>query len=116
LVTLGRAPEDIDVLKRNRDLGATRMTLRLRPAKGGEIPADPRPLCMVPPAASQFLTCGISFAQRSVLEVKQHAKIVFRIISAISSGCSNGTRLAHLPRSRYDSVFPNRMGRAASAV
>ena len=36
-VTLGGAPEDIDVLKRNRDLGVTRMTVRLPPAKGGEI-------------------------------------------------------------------------------
>jgi hypothetical protein len=36
-VTLGGAPEDIDVLKRNRDLGVTRMTVRLPPAKGSEI-------------------------------------------------------------------------------
>ena len=36
-VTLGGAPEDIDVLKRNRDLGVTRMTVRLPPAKEGEI-------------------------------------------------------------------------------
>src|SRR5580700_8378454 len=36
-VTLGGAPEDIDVLKRNRDLGVTRMTVRLPPAKEDEI-------------------------------------------------------------------------------
>jgi hypothetical protein len=36
-VTLGGAPEDIDVLERNRDLGVTRMTVRLPPAKEGEI-------------------------------------------------------------------------------
>ena len=36
-VTLCGAPEDIDVLKRNRDLGVTRMTVRLPPAKEGEI-------------------------------------------------------------------------------
>jgi probable F420-dependent oxidoreductase len=36
-VTLGGAPEDIDVLKRNRDLGVIRMTVRLPPAKEGEI-------------------------------------------------------------------------------
>ena len=36
-VTLGGAPEDIDVLKRNRDLGVTRMNVRLPPAKEGEI-------------------------------------------------------------------------------
>jgi hypothetical protein len=28
-VTLGGAPEDLDVLRRNRDLGVTRMTVRL---------------------------------------------------------------------------------------
>jgi len=32
-VTLGGAPEDLAVLKRNRDLGVTRMTLRLPPEK-----------------------------------------------------------------------------------
>jgi len=36
-VTLGGAPEDIDVLKRNRDLGVSRMTVRLPPAKEREI-------------------------------------------------------------------------------
>jgi len=36
-VTLGGAPEDIDVLKHNRDLGVTRMTVRLPPAKKDEI-------------------------------------------------------------------------------
>ena len=36
-VTLGGAPEHLDVLKRNRDLGVTRMTVRLPPAKEGEI-------------------------------------------------------------------------------
>ena len=36
-VTLGGAPEDIEVLRRNRDLGVTRMTVRLPPAKEGEI-------------------------------------------------------------------------------
>jgi probable F420-dependent oxidoreductase len=36
-VTLGGAPEDPDLLKRNRDLGITRMTVRLPPAKAGEI-------------------------------------------------------------------------------
>src|SRR6266849_10411588 len=36
-VTLGGAPEDIDVLKRNCDLGVSRMTVRLPPAKGDEI-------------------------------------------------------------------------------
>jgi hypothetical protein len=33
----GHAPEDLDVLKRNRNLGVTRMTVRLPPAKEGEI-------------------------------------------------------------------------------
>jgi probable F420-dependent oxidoreductase len=32
-VTLGGAPEDLTVLRRNRDLGVTRMTVRLPPAK-----------------------------------------------------------------------------------
>jgi hypothetical protein len=32
-VTLGGAPEDLAVLQRNRDLGVTRMTVRLPPAK-----------------------------------------------------------------------------------
>jgi Luciferase-like monooxygenase len=36
-VTLGGAPEDLDVLKRNRDLGIARMTARLPPAKEDEI-------------------------------------------------------------------------------
>jgi alkanesulfonate monooxygenase SsuD/methylene tetrahydromethanopterin reductase-like flavin-dependent oxidoreductase (luciferase family) len=36
-VTLGGAPEDIDVLKRNCDLGVSRMTVRLPPAKKDEI-------------------------------------------------------------------------------
>ena len=36
-VTLGGAPEDLDVLKRNRDLGVTRMTVRLAAAKRDEI-------------------------------------------------------------------------------
>jgi probable F420-dependent oxidoreductase len=36
-VTLGGAPEDLDALKRNRDLGITRMTVRLPPAKADEI-------------------------------------------------------------------------------
>jgi probable F420-dependent oxidoreductase len=36
-VTLGGALEDVDALKRNRDLGVTRMTVRLPPAKGEEI-------------------------------------------------------------------------------
>ncbi len=31
-VTLGGAPEDLDALKRHRDLGVTRMTVRLPPA------------------------------------------------------------------------------------
>jgi probable F420-dependent oxidoreductase len=36
-VTLGGAPEDLDLLKRNRDLGVTRMTVRLPPAKEDQI-------------------------------------------------------------------------------
>jgi probable F420-dependent oxidoreductase len=36
-VTLGGAPEDLAVLRRNRDLGVTRMTVRLPPAKDNEI-------------------------------------------------------------------------------
>jgi len=36
-VTLGGAPEDLAVLRRNRDLGVTRMTVRLPPAKEQEI-------------------------------------------------------------------------------
>jgi probable F420-dependent oxidoreductase len=36
-VTLGGAPEDLDLLKRNRDLGITRMTVRLPPATTDEI-------------------------------------------------------------------------------
>ncbi len=36
-VTLGGAPEDPDLLKRNRDLGIARMTVRLPPAKADEI-------------------------------------------------------------------------------
>jgi hypothetical protein len=34
---LGGAPEDLDLLKRNRDLGIARMNVRLPPAKTGEI-------------------------------------------------------------------------------
>jgi probable F420-dependent oxidoreductase len=36
-VTLGGAPEDLDLLKRNRDLGIARMNVRLPPAKADEI-------------------------------------------------------------------------------
>ena len=36
-VTLGGAPENLDLLKRNRDLGVTRMTVRLPPAKEDQI-------------------------------------------------------------------------------
>jgi probable F420-dependent oxidoreductase len=36
-VTLGNAPENLDVLKRNRDLGVTRMTVRLPAAKEDEL-------------------------------------------------------------------------------
>jgi probable F420-dependent oxidoreductase len=36
-VTLGNAPEDLTVLRRNRDLGVTRMTVRLPPAPDSEI-------------------------------------------------------------------------------
>jgi probable F420-dependent oxidoreductase len=36
-VTIGGAPEDLDVLRRNRDLGVTRMTVRLPAAGDGEI-------------------------------------------------------------------------------
>jgi probable F420-dependent oxidoreductase len=36
-VTLGGAPEDLAVLRRNRDLGVTRMTVRLPPASEEEI-------------------------------------------------------------------------------
>ena len=36
-VTLGGAPEDLDLLKRNRDLGIARMNVRLQPAKTEEI-------------------------------------------------------------------------------
>jgi probable F420-dependent oxidoreductase len=36
-VTLGGAPEDLDLLKRNRDLGIARMNVRLAPAKSDEI-------------------------------------------------------------------------------
>jgi probable F420-dependent oxidoreductase len=36
-VTLGGAPEDLTILRRNRDLGVTRMTVRLPPAKEEEI-------------------------------------------------------------------------------
>jgi hypothetical protein len=36
-VTLGGTPEDLAVLRRNRDLGVTRMTVRLPPAKADEI-------------------------------------------------------------------------------
>ncbi|MBV9201201.1 MAG: LLM class F420-dependent oxidoreductase, partial [Alphaproteobacteria bacterium] len=36
-VTLGGTPEDFAVLRRNRDIGATRMTVRLPPAKEAEI-------------------------------------------------------------------------------
>jgi probable F420-dependent oxidoreductase len=36
-VTLGGAPEDLGVLRRNRDLGVTRMTVRLPAAKADEI-------------------------------------------------------------------------------
>ena len=35
-VTLGGAPEDLEVLKRNHDLGVARMTVRLPPAKEDE--------------------------------------------------------------------------------
>ena len=36
-VTLGGAPEDLNLLKRNRDLGIARMNVRLPPAKADEI-------------------------------------------------------------------------------
>jgi probable F420-dependent oxidoreductase len=36
-VTLGGPPEDLAILRRNRDLGVTRMTVRLPPAKADEI-------------------------------------------------------------------------------
>jgi probable F420-dependent oxidoreductase len=36
-VTLGGAPEDLAILRRNRDLGVTRMTVRLPPATEDEI-------------------------------------------------------------------------------
>ena len=36
-VTLGGAPEDLAVLRGNRDLGVGRMTVRLPPAKEDEI-------------------------------------------------------------------------------
>jgi len=36
-VTVGGAPEDLVVLRRNRDLGVTRMNVRLPPAKADEI-------------------------------------------------------------------------------
>jgi len=36
-VTLGGAPEDLNLLKRNRDLGIARMNVRLPPAKTDEI-------------------------------------------------------------------------------
>jgi hypothetical protein len=36
-VTLGGAPEDLVLLRRNRDLGVTRVTVRLPPAKEEEI-------------------------------------------------------------------------------
>ena len=36
-VTLGGAPEDLEILRRNRDLGVSRMTVRLPPAGKGEI-------------------------------------------------------------------------------
>ena len=36
-VTLGGAPDDLDLLKRNRDLGVTRMNVRLPAAKEDEI-------------------------------------------------------------------------------
>jgi probable F420-dependent oxidoreductase len=36
-VTLGGAPEDLDLLKRNRDLGIGRMNVRLPPSKADEI-------------------------------------------------------------------------------
>ena len=32
-MTVGGAPEDLSVLRRNRDLGVTRMNVRLPPAK-----------------------------------------------------------------------------------
>jgi len=34
---LGGAPEDLDLLIRNRDLGSARMNVRLPPANQGEI-------------------------------------------------------------------------------
>jgi probable F420-dependent oxidoreductase len=36
-VTLGGAPEDLDLLKRNRDLGVARMNVRLPPVKADQI-------------------------------------------------------------------------------
>ena len=36
-VTLGGAPADLDVLRRNRDTGVSGMTVRLPPAKEDEI-------------------------------------------------------------------------------
>jgi probable F420-dependent oxidoreductase len=54
-VTLGGAPEDLDLLKRNRDLGIARMNVRLPPARGDEILPLLGPLGEAHPAA-QALT------------------------------------------------------------
>ncbi len=52
-VTLGGAPEDLTVLRRNRDLGVTRMTVRLPPAGKDEIlPILDRWAKLIPPVNS----------------------------------------------------------------
>src|SRR5262245_57729185 len=52
-VTLGGAPEDLAVLRRNRDLGVTRMTERAPGQRKGD-PADPRPLGEADPAGERL--------------------------------------------------------------
>ena len=61
-VTLGGAPEDLDLLKRNRDLRIARMNVRLPPAKTGEILPLLGPLGEADPAAQALtptvVSCG----------------------------------------------------------
>jgi hypothetical protein len=75
-VTLGEAPEDLDLLKRNRDLGITRMNVRLPPAKKDETPAiagsldeaDPATRALSPHSGSTTTDIDILSADQTHLQ------------------------------------------------
>ena len=64
-VTLGGAPEDLDLLKRNRDLGVSPHDRPPAAGQGRRDPAGPRPLGEIDPAsptltrrAGVIIDCG----------------------------------------------------------